>query len=412
LHLPSYIAKRYLFSKKTHNIINIISLISIAGISIGTAALIIVLSVFNGFEGLVVSLYNAFDPDMQITVMKGKTFDLTRFPLEKIQKLKGIAYAVPVLEENALLKYKDKQYIASIKGVGEGYNKVSGLDTMIINGEFSLSYQGHPMSVVGFGVAHNLSLEMNDLVNPIEVFVPKKGKVSISNPEYAFNQENMWPSGIFSIQHEFDTKYMIVSLPFIQKLIEAPDKASSIEIKLFSDAEKEAIQDNIKKLLGNEYEVKNRFEQHAILYKIMKSEKWAVYFILSFILLIATFNMVGSLTMLIMDKKKDIAILRSLGSRKATIIRIFFAEGIFISGLGALSGLSIGLLICFSQIYFGFIPLNTSGGFVIDSYPVEVKVLDIVAVFFTVLLISLFAMASPLYKLSQEVLHIGELRNE
>lgn len=412
MQLPVYIAKRYLFSKKTHNVINIISIISIVGVCIGTAALVIVLSVFNGFEGLVVSLYNSFDPDIHISVTKGKTFDITTFPIDRLKKLEGVESLTQVLEENALLKYKDKQYIASIKGVGKEYTRVSGLDSMIVNGEFILSDGTHSFAVVGYGVAHNLSLEMHDLENPIHVFVPRQGEVSLTHPENAFNEDVVWPSGIFSIQHEFDSKYVIVSLPFAQRILEYPSKISALEIKISPTADMQHVQEKIKDIVGVEYEVKNRFEQHAILYKIMKSEKWAVYFILSFILLIAMFNMVGSLTMLIIDKRRDIAVLRSMGADLKMIKRIFFMEGILIAGLGAVGGIIIGLLVCLLQIYFGFITLNTSGAFVVDSYPVEVQVLDLVYVFFTVMIISLLATVYPLRRLSGETLNVANLRGE
>ena len=255
-----------------------------------------------------------------------------------------------MLEENALLKYKDKQYIVSIKGVGSEYTKVSGLDTMVINGEFNISGGSHPFAVVGYGVAHYLSLEMHDIENPIQLWVPKSGEVSMSNPENAFNQENIWPSGIFSIQHEFDSKYIIASLDFVRNILEAPNRVSALEIKLTSNANALKVQEEIRNIAGNNFVVKNRFEQHALLYKIMKSEKWAVYFILSFILLIATFNMVGSLTMLILDKRRDIAILRSMGANLKTIKTIFFTEGLLIAASGAIIGITIGLIFCLLQI--------------------------------------------------------------
>lgn len=406
MKFPLYIAKRYLFSKKTHNAINTISIISVIGVCIGTAALIIVLSVFNGFEGLVISLYNSFDPDVCVTVAKGKTFDITSFPLQQVKNISGIKNIAQVLEENALLKYKDKQYIVSIKGVSSEYTKVSGLDTMIINGEFDLYGGNHPFAVVGYGVAHYLSLEMHDIENPIQVWVPKSGEVSMTNPENAFNQENIWPSGIFSIQHEFDSKYIIASLDFVRSILESPNKVSALEIKLNPNTDVSKVQEEIKKIAGNNYDVKNRFEQHALLYKIMKSEKWAVYFILSFILLIATFNMVGSLTMLILDKRKDIAILRSMGANLKTIRKIFFTEGMLIALTGAMSGILIGFIVCLLQIKFGFIKLNTSGAFVVDSYPVKIQAMDFVYVFLTVMAISLLAIIYPLQRLGKEELNL------
>lgn len=412
MKFPIFIARRYLFSKKTHNVINIISAISVLGVCIGTAALIIVLSVFNGFESLVVSLYNSFDPDIRITISKGKTFDENIFPLDGIRKIEGVQSVVEVLEENALLKYKEKQYIATIKGVGSGYTKVCGLDSMIINGEFLLNDHKKQLAVIGYGVAHNLSLEMYDAANPIRIFVPKKGEVSLLSPENAFNQEAVWPAGIFSIQHEFDSKYIIVSLPFVRNLLESPSRLSAVEIKLAGNADMESVQQEITSLLGEKYEVKNRFEQHELLYKIIKSEKWAVYFILSFILLIATFNMVGSLTMLILDKKRDIAVLRSMGADLSMIRKIFFAEGMFIAAMGAIIGMLIGLAVCLVQIYFGIIPIGTNGSFVVDSYPVVIEAMDIVYVLLTVMCISLLAIIYPLRKLSQEELNVAQLRNE
>ncbi|MCK4406646.1 MAG: ABC transporter permease [Bacteroidales bacterium] len=406
MNLPFYIAKRYLISKKSHNIINIISGISVIGITIGTMALIVVLSVFNGFEKLVISLFNTFNPDLVITVKEGKTFNSNEFPSEKVKNIPGVVYFTEVVEENALLKHKAKQHIVTIKGVSEDFEKMSRLDTMIIDGEFILKNEGRSFTVIGAGVAYYLGANPKDFTNPISVYIPKRTKSTSLNFENAFNNQLILPSGVFSVQQDFDINYIIVPLEFARELLEYNDEVTSIELGLEQDADTDEIQSEIQNILGEHFLVKNQFQQQELLYKIMKSEKLAIFLILSFILLIATFNVIGSLSMLILDKKKDIAVLSSMGANKKLIKRIFLIEGLLISVIGAILGLTFGGILCWLQQRFGIISLGPGdGSFVVDAYPVQTQILDFVYVFITVFLIGLAATLVPVKQISKKYLN-------
>jgi len=395
LRLSVYIAKRYLFSKKTNNIINIITKVSISSVTIGALALIVVLSVFNGFEKLVLTLSNTIIPDIQISANEGKTFDAFTIPSDKIKKLNGVLYYSEVIEENALLQYKSKQFLATLKGVGGDYQKMTRLDTMIVQGKYLLKNENAYYAIVGQGIANNLSINPNDFLTPITVYIPKRGRSVSLDPTEAFNSENMLSSGIFSIQQEYDIKYVFVPIEFTRLLLDYKNEVTSIEIGLAPNAKKEEVQKQIQQLVGNQFKVKNRFQTQEILYKVIKSEKWAVFFILTFILLIATFNIIGSISMLIIDKKKDIETLSSMGADLKLIRRIFLMEGMLISFIGAISGLILGTIICLIQIKFGLLKIGAAGSFVINDYPVHIQLMDYVYVFFTVIIIGYFAAWYP-----------------
>lgn len=404
MNFTFYIARRYLFAKKSHNIINIISAISVAGITIGTAALIIVLSVFNGFETLVENLFNSFNPDIEITPVQGKTFSENSIPIEKLYTVDGVQKISGVLEENALVTYKEKQYIVTLKGVSEEFHHTSLIDSMIIEGSPVLETGGINYALVGQGIAYSLGLSLNDYENPLNLYVPRKNSGSRIDPLNAFNNLLIMPSGIFSIQQEYDQKYIIVPLRFTRELLEQEDALSALEVKLINTADKKAVQQKIKDIAGSSFLVKNRFEQEEFLYKVMKSEKLAVFIILSFILLIAIFNVIGSLSMLILDKKKDIEVLKCLGADNQRVRAVFFTEGMMITLGGAVAGLIIGGVVCWLQQSFGLITINT-GTFVVESYPVKMMAVDFLLVFITVGIIGLFASWYPAKYISQKHLH-------
>ena len=364
------------------------------GVAIGTMALIVVLSVFNGFDTLVHSLFNSFDPDLKITIKEGKRFSSDQASIELLKNTEGVLYVAEVVEENALLKYGKKQYLATIKGVSKEFLKISGIDSMIIDGNFTLKQGKNVYAVVGQGIAVRLTIGLN-FVNPIVVYVPKReGKVSL-NPENAFNRRYIFPSGVFAIQQDFDSKYMIVPIEFARELLDFTTEVSALELKIDPAYDNDDVQARVKEILGEDYEVKNRFEQEELLYKIMQTEKWAIFFILTFILIVASFNVIGSLTMLIIEKKKDISILRSMGAELKRIRSIFLYEGWLISILGAVSGLAVGVFIIWLQKEFGLIKLQGSGSFVIDTYPVEIVFFDFILVFVTVISIGYLAAWYP-----------------
>jgi lipoprotein-releasing system permease protein len=395
-----------LFAKKSHNIINVISGISVLGVTVGTMALIIVLSVFNGFESLIVSLFNSFNPDIEITVKRGKTFSMDAFPADEIRNIPGVYAMTEVVEENALLKYRNNQYLATVKGVSDAITLTSGLDTMLVEGSFKLQEKEMPRMIMGSGVAYYLNASLHDLLNPVTVYLPRReGAVGMSL-ERAFNRRNIFPSAVFSIQQDFDTKYAVVPIAFARELLDYTDEVTSLELAVKDGYGVEKVKQEIIKIIGDEFDVKNRFEQQTMLYRIMKSEKWAIFFILTFILIIAAFNVVSSLTMLILDKKADIAVLHSMGAGNRLIKKIFLVEGIMISIGGALLGLFFGGLISWAQQQFGFITLGSqAGAFVISAYPVELKWGDFLIVFFTVVAIGFAVAWYPVRQISRRYLH-------
>jgi len=400
MKLPFFIAFRYLISKKKHNIINVISTISICGITFGTMALIIVLSVFNGFEALVITMFNSINPDLQITVKEGKTFELDSLQRNQIKNLKGVIYFTDVVEENVLLKYKDKQHIAVIKGVSEDFFKMSKICTLVFNGNCAVKEGDVNYALIGNGVATVLDINTDDYLNLLSVYVPRKGTRSLSDPTKAFNNRLLQPGGLFSVEYEYDSKYFITDLNFAKDLLSYNNEVTSVELGVDSHFEVEKIKNEIRKIVGDKFQIKNRFEQQELMYKVMKSEKWAIFLILTFILIIAVFNVIGTLTMLVIEKKRDISILWTLGADNKLFKQIFFIEGILISFFGSLSGLFLGGLICWVQQTFGIIVLDSGQSFIVDAYPVKMHILDFVMVFATVIFIGVVAAYMPIRKMN------------
>ncbi len=396
MRLPLFIAKRYLVSKKSHNLINIISIISVVGITVGSMALISVLSVFNGFEDVINSMLNSVNPDILITAKKGKTFDIASFPQEKIKNLEGVKDIVQVVEEDALLKYGDKQYIGRMKGVSGNYKNVSGLDTLVVEGKFQLSKGKYNYTVVGSGVAWYLDINIKDTHKFISVYVPKRGNPSSFSLQNAFNTNIIRPVGVFSVQQDIDDKYFFVPLRFAESLLNYKDEVTSLEVYFKKGADGKKIKKEIKSIIKGGFNVLDRNEQNETILKIMKSEKLAVFIILVFIMILASFNMIGSVSILIVEKKKDIAVLKSMGADKRLVSRIFFNEGFMITFLGSLTGLILGFLMLYIQQTFGILKLGGGqGAFVINAYPVKMYWQDFVYVFITVQLIGMAAAWYP-----------------
>lgn len=405
MSFPFYIARRYLKSKKSHNIINIITGIAIAGVATGTMALIVVLSVFNGFEDLVKSLYHAFDPDLNVTVKEGKSFVFDDSMKEKLNNLEGLASYVEVVEEKALLKHKSEQMIVNMKGVGENYQDLVSIDTMLVDGDWVFQSEGNSFMVMGYLVAYKLGIRLFDMNNPIVAYVPRRNAKSFTSLNQSFNSQPMFASAVFALQQEIDAGYVIVSSKVMRQLLEYDEQeVTAIELKLETDANTKQIQHAVQQLFGKDFSVKNRYQQQELLYKIMKSEKLAIFLILSFILIIAAFNVIGSLTMLVLDKRRDIAVLFSLGANRKTIRRIFLLEGILVSLIGSVSGLVLGLFLCLIQQEFGLIRLGDAGSFIVPYYPVKLQLLDFILVFAVVSIIGFVSSWFPARQISSRFL--------
>ena len=394
MNLSAFVARRYLFSKKSHNIINIISAISLVGVMVCTMALIIVLSVFNGFDSLIKSMFSNFDPDIKITPAQGKVFDPQTDTLKRISQLSYVDCVCETLEENVLLEYDKHMQPATLKGVSEQYSRLTGIDTTIISGEFVLDNGRRQMAVLGAGLAYYLSVNVN-FISSIRIYVPKRnGRISM-NPERAFSNSYIFPSGIFAIQQEIDNRYMIVPIDFARNLLDYSTQVSALELKLKPGTDRDRARDEISAIVGSDYVVRTQYQQHEMLYKVMKSEKFVIFLILTFILIIGSFNMIGSLSMLIIDKKNDIATLNSLGFDRKGIQRIFIYEGWIISIGGAILGLLLGLLVCWLQQTYGFLKLDSMGTFVVSNYPVKIVWTDLLLALATVVVIGLLASWYP-----------------
>ncbi|HBE40365.1 MAG TPA: hypothetical protein DDW27_04035 [Bacteroidales bacterium] len=410
MKLSLYIAKRYLFAKKSRNAINVISGVSVAGVAVGTMALIIILSVFNGLELMVTSIFNTFDPDLKITAAEGKTFVPDTSKLELMAKVDGVSCYSLTLEENALLKYGDRQFIGTIKGVDDNYVKVTDINNSMWEGEFVLSSENQrPWAVPGLGVAQYLGLRIN-FITPLFIYVPRPGAGSTLNPEDAFSRKYIFPSGIFQIEQSYDSKYVYLPLGFTRELIQNEEGISSIEIKFNANADLKRVQRNVSSIFGKDHIVQNRYEQQEIFYKVMRSERLAIFFILTLIIVIASFNIVGSLTMLIIEKERDIEILRSLGADNNLIRKIFIFEGWLISIIGAIAGMILGFIVCWLQQTYGIVKLN-SATLIIDAYPVLMKLKDFIIVPATVLMIGYWAAWYPVRYLTKKYLSKDEKKS-
>jgi lipoprotein-releasing system permease protein len=390
------IAFRYLFSKKSTNAINIVTWISMLGMCFGAFALVVVLSVFNGFEHLVVSLYNSFYPEIQITAAKGKFFYDSEEMKNKVSSVAEVQDVTAILEENAYVQYADKDYLAVVKGVDEHYLNVTGMQQTIRVGKFILQNEQYPFAVLGANIAAALSLNVERVTEPMTINIPRSDNVTLFNPQDAFYSASIVPGGVFSIQQEFDSKYIFVSLGFIRNLMGEEHLLSAYELKLKPGAKAESVRVELNKILGNSFTVKTKYQQKETLYKIMKMERWAVYAILTFIMIIVSFNIIGSLYMVVLDKRKDISILKSMGASTADVQTVFVLQGVLAALIGAGIGIILAVIICILQMQFGFVKLGSSGStFVVESYPVKLMFSDILLTFFTVVVISAVASFLP-----------------
>ena len=405
MNLSFYIAKRYLFSKKSHNAINVISLISVCGISIATLALVCTLSVFNGFTKLVSDSFSIFDPDLQITPSKGKVFDPDSAKINELRSIKEIAYISESIQENGLARNEDRQSPVLIKGVSPEFLKMVDPEKFIVDGYFVLQEEDVSYCISGISLAIKLGLRSNS-VFPIELYAPKRNvKINLANPSTAFTKESVYPTALFSLnQPKYDDQMIIVPLDIARNLFQYDKSVSMLDIKLVDNTDLKTVKKKIHEILGDDYLVKDKFEQQADSFRMINIEKWVTFLILSFILLIAAFNIVGSLSMLILEKKDDINILQKLGADNKLIIRIFLFEGWLISMLGTISGLFLGIMLCLIQQHFGILKLGQSPGvFIIDAYPVYVIASDIFFIFITVALIAFLIVLYPINALRKKL---------
>jgi lipoprotein-releasing system permease protein len=397
-------------AKKSHNAINIISFISVLGVTVGTMALIVILSVFNGFDELVRSLINSFNPDLRITLAEGKAFVPGDSLIGKIRHLPGVYDVSQALEDKALVRYDEQQTIAVIKGVSANYTRVAGIDSMVVEGVFNLGDTSEPSALIGRGIRIYLNVM---LLSPrqISIYVPRRqGELSL-DANRALNRKYISVSGVFSIEQDYDIRYILVPLKFSQELFDYHQgEVNMLEVKLDPGVNASRTGETLQKILGTKYRVEDRYRQNEIFYRTMKAEKWAIFLILIFILVVASFNVIGTLTMLMLEKKKDMVTLSNLGADTGLLKRIFLAEGWMISASGAVFGTGLGLLVCWLQQRFGLIGLQGSGSFIIDAYPVVVKTADVLITLAAVVVIGFLAAWYPIRLFTRK--HVTVMREE
>lgn len=396
------IARRYLYGKKSTNSINIITGISIFGISIGTAALILILSVFNGFEQLLSGLFNSFNPDIKVLPYEGKYFEITDETILQIQQIDDVTAVSKTIEEVSLFEYKGSREIGTIKGVDEAYLKVTQLDSLIVNGRFVLSENNINYGIIGAGLRNRLSLSTRDQLTPVTVYMPQKKQKIIGAKE--FKARELYTSGVFSVRSETDYQYLLSNIDFVRELLDQDNACSALEINLNDYQNVEETKRKIAQLLGDGFVIKNRYEQDETYMKIMQIEKWFSFLIAGLTMLLIAFNLVGALWMIVLDKQGDISVLRAMGYHKREIRRLFSYLGLLITCIGILLGFLLALIAYVLQKNYGIIAIPE--GFLIDSYPVSLRLGDFVIVSVTVLSIGFLASILPAAKASRSALQL------
>lgn len=399
MNFPFYIARRYLFSKKSTHVINIISGISVVGVAVATMALVVTLSVFNGFHDLVASLLTSFDPQIEIVPTKGKTAPADDPILTKIRNLPQVDVATESVEDQAMAIYKGRQAMIKVKGVEDNFSELSHINDILYgDGEFSLHAANLQFGVVGIRLADNLGMTA-DWDGQLKIYAPKReGQLDLMNPTEGFVEDSVISPGVvFSVkQARYDRDYVLTSIAFARNLFGQQGMLSQLEIRLKPGSDLDAVKAEMQKIAGSKYRVLDRMEQQADTFKIMKIEKFIAYIFLTFILAVACFNIIGSLSMLIIDKKNDVVTLRNMGASDKQIVRIFLFEGRMISAIGAILGILVGLLLCWLQQVYGLVSLGRSNGsFIVDAYPVSVHPEDIIIIFITVLAVGFASVWYP-----------------
>lgn len=406
MNFPFYIACRYLLSKKSHHVINVISGVSVCGVAIATAALVCILSVFNGFQDMVAGLFTTFDPELKVTPAKGKWMAADGDALETLRKDPDVAVYTETVEDHALLMINNRQTMATIKGVEDNFEELTDIDDILIgDGAFELHADVIDYGILGSSLLMQLGLSA-DFQTPIQVYAPRKGgQVDLNDPRESLNQEELYSPrvGFMVKQGKYDSNYVITNIAFARRLFERQGYVSAVELKLREGADTDRVQKRMAAMLGADYEVKNRYEQQEDTFKIMKIEKLISYLFLTLILAVACFNIIGSLSMLIIDKRRDVLTLRNLGANERQISAIFMTEGRLICLTGALSGIALGLLLCWLQQEFGLVRFGSSeGNYIIDAYPVSVRLADITVIFATVVAVGFASVWYPVRRLSRK----------
>ncbi|TVQ77352.1 MAG: ABC transporter permease [Flavobacteriales bacterium] len=384
MKLPVFIARRYFFSRYSATAVNILAGISIAGLVVGTGALLVILAAFNGLEDLVKSFYASFDPDYKVEIKIGKNFPYQAEKYDELIHWDEIESVSQVLEERVLLRYREQEFIATARGVDSNYHRTTGIADAVYRGQYKTQ---HPDAVVGIGVAYNLGMSYVGRTETIEMFVPRASVKNLSRPDRAFHQDIVFPAGLFAVQPEFDVRYILTDLERLQRMSEQESTVSAIEIKVRDGVRASRIQEKLRDFFGDEFHVRNRIEQQAAFFKVMRAEGLITYLIFTFILLISSFTLLGSLSMMILDKKKDTHTLWFLGMPRSQLRQVFFAEGLLITFVGAVIGLALGGVFAFLQHYFGLVTMGA--GYVVEAYPVRLNVLDVFKVLATVLVIGI-----------------------
>lgn len=399
-----YIARRYLFSKKSHNAINIISGISVCGVALATLALVCTLSVFNGFHDLISGFFTHFDPDLKVEAVKGKTFSLDSATLACLRDLPEVEVVSLTLEDNAMAKYKGQQTMVTIKGVDDDFQSLTDIEEILYgNPEFKLYDAVADYGVLGIQLMYTLGTGF-DPYDPVEVYAPRRGvKVNLSNPMASFRRQPLYLAGnVLNINDaRYASSYIVTSLDYARRLFDYDAEVSAIEIRLSAKANTAKVKQSIAAILGDDYTVKNRYEQQAATFKVVEIEKFVTYLFLCFILMVACFNIISSVSMLILDKQANADTLRSLGATDSFVARIFIYEGNLIALLGAVVGLVLGVVLCLLQQEFGLIGLGGDGQFVVDSYPVRVKFTDLLLVLVSVVAVSAISVWMPIKVLNK-----------
>ena len=394
MNVPFLIAKRYFFSRKKRNIISIISNIAMIGVAVGSAALIIVLSVFNGLEDLIRKIYSSFDPDLKITVVEGKSFETDTEFMNRIRRMPGVAVVSEVIEDNALLRYNDRQMVVKVKGVSENFFQQNDIDKSLVEGSSELIYEDTYYALIGRGVQYQLSIRPSNQFVPMQFLYPRNVKFNPLNPEGSFNSLNITPGGVFAIERQYDDAYVFVPLNFAEELLEYGRRRTALEIKVEQGYKIEQVKRSLQELLGAKFKVQNSDEQHTSLLRAVKVEKLFVFITFAFILFIASLNIFFSLSMLVIDKKKDIAVLASMGATANTIRNIFLMEGALVAFIGAAYGLTLGMLICNLQQTFGLVSMGMATS-VVEAYPVKMEVEDFIFTGVAIVVITLLVSIRP-----------------